>query len=74
MEALGSSKLLVSSVTSSYHTQIDVDVIARNHVIFMYLASGFITGSCNDIVISVGVCCISSQTVFIFGYCEMFIE
>jgi hypothetical protein len=74
MEALGSSKLLASSVTSSYHTQIAVGVTARNHVIFMNPASGFITGSYNDISIAVGVCCISGQTVFVFGYCEMFIE
>ena len=74
MEALGSSKLLVSSVTFCYHTHIAVGVTARSHVIFMNPASGFITGICNDIVFTVGVCCISRQTVFVFGYCVMFIE
>ena len=48
MEALGSSRLLVCSVTFSYHTQIAVGMTARNHVIFMNPTSGFITDICND--------------------------
>jgi hypothetical protein len=74
MEALDSSKLLVSSVTSSYHTQTAVGVSARNHVFFMNPASGFVTGSYNDIGIAIGVCCILRQMVFVIVYCEMFIE
>ena len=55
MEALGSSKLLVSRFNFSHHTKIADGVIARNHVIFTNPASGFITGSCNNTVLAVGV-------------------
>jgi hypothetical protein len=74
MKALGSSKFLVSSVTSSCHTLIAVGVTTRDHIIFMNLASSFIIGNRNDISVTVDVCCILTQTVFFSGYCEMFIK
>jgi hypothetical protein len=68
MEALSSSELLVCSVTSFCHTLIAVGGTTRDHISFMNLASGFITGSHNDISVALDVRCILRQMVFFFGY------